>query len=65
MFYNDMNKKPVAQSVLQHISLKSQTVYGLLSLCVTAIVVNYFIRMHFRAVAFGRRDVHRVYTFIY
>ncbi|PDO88754.1 virulence promoting factor [Kosakonia sp. AG348] len=65
MFYNDMNKKPVAQSVLQHIALKSQAVYGLLSLCVTAIVVNYFIRMHFRAAAFGRRDVHRVYTFIY
>ncbi|AUV04344.1 virulence promoting factor [Kluyvera intermedia] len=42
MFYNVMNKKPVAQSVFQHLMLHSQTVYGLLSQRNVVIVVNCF-----------------------
>ncbi|WP_370277248.1 hypothetical protein [Kosakonia sp. CCTCC M2018092] len=38
-------------------------VYGLLSLCVTAIVVNYFILVSLR-IANEQRDVHRVYTLL-
>ncbi|MGL5699139.1 MAG: acid stress response protein YqgB [Kluyvera sp.] len=37
-----MNKKPVAQSVRQHVLLPYQTVYGLLSQRYAAIVVNCF-----------------------
>ena len=59
-----MKKKPVAQSGLWHEIRLSQAVYGLLSLCVTAIVVNYFIPVCLRAVAISQRDVRRVYTFI-
>ncbi|MBV8041815.1 acid stress response protein YqgB [Pluralibacter sp.] len=35
-----MNKKPVAQTVFQHTVLDIQAVYGLLSQCDIAIVVN-------------------------
>lgn len=40
VFYNHMNKKPVAQTVFQHTVLDIQAVYGLLSQCDIAIVVN-------------------------
>jgi hypothetical protein len=42
VFYDDMNKKPVAQSQNQHYLLGFRTVYGLLSLLRIAIVVNCF-----------------------
>ncbi|ROU10213.1 virulence promoting factor [Kluyvera ascorbata] len=42
MFYNDMNKKPVAQSERQHVLLPIRAVYGLLSQRHAAIVVNCF-----------------------
>lgn len=42
VFYNVMNKKPVAQSVFQHLMLHSQNVYGLLSQRNVVIVVNCF-----------------------
>ncbi|UDJ83284.1 acid stress response protein YqgB [Kosakonia oryzae] len=64
MFYNDMKKKPVAQAWCWAEIRLSQAVYGLLSLCVTAIVVNYFIPVSLRASAIAQRDVRRVYTFI-
>ena len=51
VFYNNMNQKPVAQSVLWHITPEKQAVYGLLSLCVTAIVVNYFVFVPLRTFA--------------
>ncbi|WP_416274397.1 acid stress response protein YqgB [Kosakonia cowanii] len=63
MFYYHMNQKPVAQSVLWHVMPKIMAVYGLLSLCVTAIVVNYFILVSLR-LANEQRDVHRVYTLL-
>ncbi|WP_415877735.1 acid stress response protein YqgB [Enterobacter sp. PGRG2] len=44
-----MNKKPVAQSAYQHSLLATLSVYGLLSLCYAAIVVNCFISTVFRA----------------
>ncbi|QLR44532.1 acid stress response protein YqgB [Enterobacter sp. RHBSTW-00994] len=37
-----MNKKPVARSVFQHSLLENGAVYGLLSRCNAAIVVNCF-----------------------
>lgn len=40
VFYDDMNKKPVAQSQNQQIVLGFRTVHGLLSHLWTAIVVN-------------------------
>jgi hypothetical protein len=42
VFYDDMNKKPVAQSQFQHYLLGFRTVHGLLSRLRTAIVVNCF-----------------------
>ena len=42
VFYDDMNKKPVAQPQDQHYLLGFRTVYGLLSLLRIAIVVNCF-----------------------
>ncbi|XTZ40449.1 acid stress response protein YqgB [Salmonella enterica] len=45
--------------------LSIRAVYGLLSLCVTAIVVNYFTSVNFRAAAVGHNKVNRVYTFNY
>ncbi|CCJ86078.1 virulence promoting factor [Cronobacter dublinensis] len=42
MFYNDMNKKPVARQGEQHYVLDNSAVYGLLSQCNAAIVVNCF-----------------------
>lgn len=42
VFYNDMNKKPVARQGGQHYVLDNSAVYGLLSQCNAAIVVNYF-----------------------
>ncbi|MBB1202787.1 virulence promoting factor [Enterobacteriaceae bacterium 89] len=42
MFYNVMNKKPVAQASFQHTPLEHKTVYGLLSQSFIAIVVNCF-----------------------
>ncbi|KSY25865.1 hypothetical protein APU02_17380 [Citrobacter sp. 50677481] len=42
VFYNDMNKKPVARPRFQHDVLKLSAVYGLLSQCYAAIVVNCF-----------------------
>ncbi|WP_425294669.1 hypothetical protein [Kosakonia calanthes] len=44
---------------------KNKAVYGLLSLCVTAIVVNYFVSVALHVAAQGLRDEHRVYTFLY
>jgi hypothetical protein len=40
VFYNVMNKKPVAHPVYQHVVLENQRVYGLLSHCYAAIVVD-------------------------
>ncbi|MGG7448424.1 acid stress response protein YqgB [Kosakonia oryzendophytica] len=59
-----MNKKPVAQPALQHDMLSIQAVYGLLSLCVTAIVVNCFVSVAFYLAALGRGESNRVYTFL-
>ncbi|WP_139234401.1 acid stress response protein YqgB [Kosakonia arachidis] len=59
-----MKKKPVAQAWRWAEIKLSQAVYGLLSLCVTAIVVDYFIPVSLRALATGQRDARRVYTFI-
>lgn len=42
VFYNDMKKKPVAQSARQHVLLPHRAVYGLLSQRHAAIVVNCF-----------------------
>lgn len=42
VFYNDMEKKPVAQPGGQRYLLVNPSVYGLLSHCNTAIVVNCF-----------------------
>ncbi|WP_392388911.1 acid stress response protein YqgB [Enterobacter kobei] len=44
-----MNKKPVAQSACQQSLLDTPPVYGLLSLCYAAIVVNCFISFVFHA----------------
>ncbi|HAZ54900.1 MAG TPA: virulence promoting factor [Franconibacter helveticus] len=42
MFYNSMEKKPVARSGGQRYLLANPSVYGLLSHCNAAIVVNCF-----------------------
>ncbi|WP_411554241.1 acid stress response protein YqgB [Kosakonia sp. ML.JS2a] len=44
--------------------LSIQAVYGLLSLCVTAIVVNCFVSVAFYLAALGRGESNRVYTFL-
>ncbi len=45
VFYDDMNKKPVAQSQNQQIVLGFRTVHGLLSHLWTAIVVNFVLHL--------------------
>jgi Virulence promoting factor. len=42
VFYNVMNKKPIAQASIQHTLLEHKAVYGLLSQSFIAIVVNCF-----------------------
>ncbi|MGP3591376.1 acid stress response protein YqgB [Vagococcus sp. WN89Y] len=59
-----MNKKPVTQPMGQHTMPGNHAVYGLLSLCFTAIVVNYFVSVCFLFAANGHNERNRVYTFI-